>query len=172
MKDELKPTPEQIESAKKLLSFVSRGHWRDEKVAEFATFLARRDQTLIAKAREEAVKPYADALRNLALWAHHLRGLRLEGEPKKLDPPMTGVWKLLDLSTHPASGEVIRCAVKGCARPHAATVLDGEDWVTFCGPHARYALKSCRCEDPLDHGMTHCKDRPCFTTPAPQGESR
>lgn len=26
----------------------------------------------------------------------------------------------------------------------------------------------CKCEDPLDEGMTHCQDKPCFTTPAPE----
>ncbi len=26
----------------------------------------------------------------------------------------------------------------------------------------------CMCEDPSDQGVTHCKDKPCFTTPAPE----
>lgn len=28
--------------------------------------------------------------------------------------------------------------------------------------------KPCMCEDPSDKGTTHCKDKPCFTTPAPE----
>lgn len=27
--------------------------------------------------------------------------------------------------------------------------------------------KPCMCEDPSDKGTTHCKDKPCFTTPVP-----
>ena len=32
------------------------------------------------------------------------------------------------------------------------------------------AEKPCTCQDPLDQGMTHRKDGPCFTTPAPAEE--
>ncbi len=35
-------------------------------------------------------------------------------------------------------------------------------------PPKGYADKrECQCFDPLDKGMTHCKDKPCFTTPTP-----